>query len=211
MTRSMRGSRRLGAVIAVAAATLLVSGCGAGQIAETALKEPSVPGANQDLRTADGSYKIRNLVLDYPGVEGYQAGDDVTIEVAIFNDTNAAATVTLTSDDARAVQLTSASPSPTEPTSSPEDTERPQSEPTEQAPEGEPARVEIPAGGFVVFSTSSPQRLQLVGLNQALRAGQSVTLTFDFGNGQQLTTEAPVQMPLTPVPPAPPVVEGHRQ
>lgn len=200
MTRSIRGSRRMAALLAAAAATLLVSGCGAGQIAETALKTPTVPGTNPDLRTADGLFKVRNLLLAYPGVEGYPAGGNAVVEVAIFNESANPVTVTISSDSARSVVLTStATPSPTAPTAPPGATQDPLLPPTEPAPAAEPARIEIPAYGYAVFSSTSARQLQLVGLNQAVRAGQSVNLVFDF-NGQQLSAQAPVRVPLTPAP-----------
>ena len=74
MTRSIRGSRRAALLLSgIAAATsLLASGCGAGQVAETALKEPSVQGVN--LTTPNGGYAVRGLLVTYPGTEGYRAG-----------------------------------------------------------------------------------------------------------------------------------------
>ncbi|MFB9239963.1 hypothetical protein ACFFWC_31300 [Plantactinospora siamensis] len=71
------------------------------------------------------------------------------------------------------------------------------------APAG-PASVDIPAHGFVVLDRNSGSYLRLVGLKNALAPGQTVQVTFDV-NGQQLTTAAPVAVPLTPAPTAPPV------
>jgi len=205
-----------------AATVLLASGCGAGQIAETANKKSTVPGANVELRTQDGGfYKVRNLVVSYNGVEGYQAGANAPIEVAIFNDTDRPVTLTVTSDGARAVEFTGGAeaspeaPAPTggTPTESPGATGEasPLPAPAEQPAAGGPARIEIPARGFATFNQRTDRQLQLVGLNEPLKSGQSVNLVFDF-DGRKLTVDAPVMVPLTPAPVASPVVEvegGH--
>ena len=60
------GTRRavlVAGVATVAAAAL--AGCSAGQVAETALKNPSVHGVNA--QNADGSVLIRGLAVAYNG------------------------------------------------------------------------------------------------------------------------------------------------
>ncbi|MFD0823806.1 hypothetical protein ACFQ0D_37020, partial [Micromonospora zhanjiangensis] len=104
MTRSIRGPRRAAlAGAAATAATLLLSGCGAGQIAHTAEMAPTVPGANA--QTTDGNYKIRNLLLAYPGEKGYPAGGNAPVEVGIYNDSHSPVTVKVTVAGARSVVL----------------------------------------------------------------------------------------------------------
>ncbi|MFC8849428.1 MULTISPECIES: hypothetical protein [unclassified Micromonospora] len=218
MTRSIRGSRRAALLLSgVAAATgLLATGCGAGQVAETAMKEPSVQGVN--IQTPDNAYKVRGLYVEYPGAEGYQAGANAAVNAVLYNDTQSPVTVTVTTDSARDIVISggasasaspsaSASESPSENASpsgsaSPSEgaAESPSASPSPSAPAGEPARFEIPALGYVQLNVQGGRPLQLVGLNQALLAGQQVNLTFDFGNGRVLTTPAPVGVPLTPLP-----------
>ncbi|HEX5598686.1 MAG TPA: copper chaperone PCu(A)C [Micromonosporaceae bacterium] len=198
MTRSIRGARRAAALLAAAAATIMVlPACSTGQISETANKSPGVSGFNTQLRTPKGVYKIRNLQVAYAGIEGYPAGGDAPLEVAIFNETNDPVTVTITTDSARALVLPSTETTPGQPAESPEGDET-----TEPAPTGEPATFRIPPHGFVTFSPTTRQ-LQLLGLHKALKSGQTVDLTFDF-DGQQLKALAPVTVPLTPVPTASP-------
>ncbi|MFE9693507.1 hypothetical protein [Micromonospora sp. NPDC005806] len=233
MTRSIRGSRGAALLLAgtAAAASLLLSGCGAGQVAETAKKIPSVQGVN--VQTSDNLYKVRGLYVQYPGVEGYRAGANAPLNVVIYNDSKAPVTVTVTTDSARDIQLTgaaqsggpSAAPtgSPTEPASaspsptqsgfaeSPSASASPSASPSEAAPAGRPARLEIPANGFVQLIGTGGQFLQLVGLNNQLLAGQQVNLTFDFGAGKTIKTAAPIGVPLTPNPPASPVVHPREE
>ncbi|MFG1675619.1 hypothetical protein [Micromonospora sp. NPDC049282] len=125
MTRSIRGSRGPALLLAgTAAASLLLSGCGAGQVAETANKIPSVQGVN--VQTSDNLYQVRGLYVQFPGPKGYEAGANAPLNVVIYNDSKAPVTVTVTTDSAREVVLTggagssgAATPtgSPTEPAS----------------------------------------------------------------------------------------------
>ncbi|MFI6823573.1 hypothetical protein ACIBJE_21920 [Micromonospora sp. NPDC050187] len=236
MTRSIRGSRRAAVLLAGAAATgLLVSGCGTGQIAETAVKEPSVQGVNTG--TPDGTYLVRGLVVDFPGGEGYPAGGDAPLSVVLYNDTPDPVTVTVSTDSAREIVLAGAgaspsaspagpsepvTPSPSAPASpsgpasptpadpaSPTPTGQVSPSPTETAPAGAPPTVEIPPFGYAQLNRQGGRFLQLVGLNEQLRAGQQVNLIFDFGNGKRVTTPAPVGVPLSPQAPPSPIIERH--
>jgi hypothetical protein len=231
--RSFRGSRRAAVLLPgiAAAAGLLLSGCGAGQISETASKVPSIQGVN--LQTGDGRYAVRAAALAYPGVEGYQAGDDALLNVVLHNDSPDPVTVTVTSSDAREVVLTTVaaatSPSPTgspSPTTSPTSEQSPEGSPspdnppspdnspspspTESPTSSGPARIEIPPLSHVQLNTEGEQVLQLLGLNETRLPGQTVTLTFDFG-GETVTSPAPIAVPLTPLPQPSPIIERHTE
>ncbi|MEH0969762.1 hypothetical protein V6U77_01285 [Micromonospora sp. CPCC 205546] len=236
MTRSIRGSRRAALLLSgMAAATgLLLSGCGAGQVSETANKEPSVQGVNLSAR--NGEYAVRGLLVDFPGTEGYKAGANAVLNAVIYNDSRNPVTVTVTTDSAREVVITGAgataspsaspsdSPSPSAPESpsqpaspgatespsqpaSPGATESPSAPESPAAPAGEPARIEIPPLSYVQLNTEADRVLQLIGLNESLRSGQNVFVTFDFGNGVTVTGPAPVAVPLTPAAPPSPIIE----
>ncbi|MEU8258792.1 hypothetical protein AB0C06_31525 [Micromonospora inaquosa] len=236
MTRSIRGSRRAALLLSgIAAASLLASGCGAGQIAETALKEPSVQGVN--LTTNNGSFSVRGLLVDFPGTEGYRAGQDAGLGVVIYNDSKETVTVTVTTESAREVVISggSASPSPSasesasmSPSSSTSGSPSPSVTPSEtgsssatpSAPEsarasgsaspaapGQPARIELAPLSYIQFNSEATSQLRLIGLTEALRSGQNVVVTFDFGNGNTVTGQAPVAVPLTPAAPPSPIIE----
>lgn len=239
MTRSIRASRRAALLLAAvgAAGTLLVSGCGAGQIAQTANMAPSVPGVNADVAAEGGSYSVRNLVVAYPNPEGYRSGSNAPLEMVLINDTDKPVTVTFGTDSARSLVLAGASALPTPPAGAPTPggTEASASggadvDPTDQptatrtppptgsvqplptasfeAPAGASPRIEIPARSSVLLNRTGGRFLQLEGLNEELRPGQSVNLQFDFG-GQRLSTRVPVTVPLSPAPVGSPVVEGE--
>jgi hypothetical protein len=248
VTRSIRGSRRAALLLSgIAAATsLLASGCGAGQIAETALKEPSVQGVN--LTTPNGAYSVRGLLVTYPGTEGYRAGQDAPLNAVIYNDSKSTVTVTVTTQSAREVLISGGSASPTPSASesasatpsgsaSPSTTESGSASPsatpsetgsssaTPSAPEsarasgsasaaasGQPARIELAPLSYLQLNSESTSQLRLVGLTEALRSGQNVVVTFDFGNGNTVTGPAPIAVPLTPAAPVSPIIEregGH--
>ena len=237
MTRSIGGYRRAAVLLAGAtAATLLVSGCGAGQIAETANKASAIPGVNVDLEVTDGSYKIRNLLVAYKDTNPYPAGGNAALSVAIFNDTAKEVTVKVTSDSARSVVIAGATPTPAQPpatptpsapgsvsptaattpaegateSQSPRPTGSPQPVPSVAVPPSDgPATLKIPAHGFVILGPSGGSFLQLEGLRAALRTGQTVNLVFDF-DGKQIATTASVSVPLSPAPVAPPVNKDAR-
>ncbi|RBJ11604.1 hypothetical protein DRA43_00265 [Micromonospora provocatoris] len=195
---SIREFRRASALPAAMAALtgLLLSGCGAGQIAETADKVPSVQGVNAE--TADGEYAIRGLLVSFPGLDGYAAGDDAVLNVVVYNDSESAVTVTVTSQDARDVVITdadrAAGTAVARPTSS-------------ATPTARPARVQVPPLDHVQLNTEVQQALRLVGLDESLRPGQNAFVTFDFGNGYTITAPAPVAVPLSPVAPPTRIIE----
>ncbi|MEU7802142.1 hypothetical protein AB0B10_23020 [Micromonospora arborensis] len=254
MTRSIRGSRRAALLLSGIAATgLLASGCGTGQIAETALKEPSVQGVS--LTTNNGSFSVRGLLVDYPGTEGYRAGQDAPLSAVIYNDSKQTVTVTITTESARDVRISggSASPSPSasesvptsqspsgspspstsasgsaRPTATPSGSARPTATPSEtgsssatpSAPEsarasgsaspaapGQLARIELAPLSYIQFNSEATSQLRLIGLTEALRSGQNVSVTFDFGNGNTVTGQAPIAVPLTPAAPPSPIIE----
>ncbi|MGC4818104.1 hypothetical protein [Micromonospora sp. DT63] len=247
MTRSIRGPRRAALLLSgIAAATsLLASGCGAGQIAETALKEPSVQGVS--LTSPNGSYSVRGLLVTYPGTEGYRAGQDAPLEAVIYNDSKSTVTVTITTQSAREVLISGGSASPTPsasesasatpstsasgsatPSASESRSASPSATPSEtgsssatpSAPEsarasgsasaaapGQPARIELAPLSYIQLNSQATTQLRLIGLTEALRSGQNVIVTFDFGNGNTVTGQAPIAVPLTPAAPASPIIE----
>ncbi|MDG4833482.1 hypothetical protein O7627_29855 [Solwaraspora sp. WMMD1047] len=221
MMRSIRHSRWVALLVGGVATTagLMLSGCSAGQIAETANKVPSAQGVNAE--TANGEYAIRGLLLAFPGLDGYEAGDNAIMNVVIYNDSPSPVTVTVTSQDAREVVIANAEPaagtavSPTEiPLTTPPpagtDSPRPDARPTgspSPSPSARPARVQIPPLGHVQLNTEAEQVLQLVGLDESLRSGQNAFVTFDFGNGYTVTAPAPVAVPLSPAGPPSQIIE----
>jgi hypothetical protein len=228
VTRSKFGTRRRAVLLAglavAASASLLLTGCGSGQVSSTADTAPAIDGVDTDVQAANGAgtYSVRNLTADFK-VEGYPAGSDVRLAVALYNNTGSPVTVRVSSPGAAEVRLVNpnATPSPTTPPAEPTATATPggatpTATPTPAAPPpppaapGGPAEITIPPAGFVTLNQAQGSYLLLTGLREELNDGNTVPVVFDFG-GQQVTTEAGLAVPLSPLPRGPRVVpdEGH--
>ena len=83
MTRSMmRGATAFAASAAVVAG-LLLAGCGAGQGTQTEGQQPPISGVN--VNSADNMILLRNLAIEYAGIEGYERGESAPVHVRIAN------------------------------------------------------------------------------------------------------------------------------
>jgi hypothetical protein len=90
------GTRRAALVAGVATvAAVALAACSAGQVAETALKNPSTDGVNA--QNSDASVLIRGLAVTYPGTEGYESGANAPLEVNLYNETAQEITVLVSS------------------------------------------------------------------------------------------------------------------
>jgi hypothetical protein len=90
------GTRRAALVAGVATvAAVALAACSAGQVAETANKNPSVYGVNT--QNSDASVLIRGLAVAYPGSSGYEAGANAPLEVNLYNETTSEITVLVSS------------------------------------------------------------------------------------------------------------------
>jgi len=104
VTRSIaarhRSGRLLAAAAGVAAAVLSLSACGAGQIAATATIVSAVPGGSAtvgvpDLTDVNSQIQIENVLVEYPGVGGWAAGQSAPVSLRIANQTQSPITVKL--------------------------------------------------------------------------------------------------------------------
>jgi len=213
------GTRRAALATGVATlAAIALAGCSAGQVAETALKNPSVYGVNS--ASSDRSVFIRNLAVAYPGTAGYPAGADAPLNVVLSNQTKQAITVLVSSRpaadpadvvSAKAVGLTGGSAAPSapstavpEPAGSPSPDQTPSAQPSATGAATRPARIEIGPLGFVAFLPRDAEKLVAVGLSGKLLPGQSLNLVFEFSNGADpLVVQAPMAVPLSPASRAP--------
>jgi hypothetical protein len=227
------GTHRVALAAGVATvAVIALGGCSAGQVAETAILKPPIAGVNA--QTPDGALLVRSLQVVYNNPTGYPAGGNAPLEVALYNETRQAITVEITSAplqadrpdvvSARQVGLTggaaaaspSANPEPsgTVPTATPgpptdqvPETGEPTSlPPTSAAPAAatQPARITIQGLSSAIYRSGDDQSLQLIGLSDALRPGNSVNLSFQVNTSNQpLILQAPVAIPLSPASRAP--------
>lgn len=221
------GTRRAALVAGAATvAALALGGCSAGQVAETAILDTPIAGVNSQSKS--GSVLIRNLQVEYNGVEGYASGEAAPLELSLYNQTSEPVTVTITPQllteqsqvvTAKQVGFVSTATvttpgqveASTEPGSGAPSTEPgsagPSAEPGSAVPSAEPtatiepARIEIAPKGSALFRPTDTRQLQITGLEEELKPGMAVSLTFEFSNGDdKLQLAAPVASPLTPAP-----------
>lgn len=83
MTRS---SRRRARALLLAAGTVFLAGCAAGQDAQTAYQSPAIDGANGGI----GQLALRDVRLSYPPDGVYRAGSDARLELVLINGGGAA-------------------------------------------------------------------------------------------------------------------------
>jgi hypothetical protein len=234
------GIHRLVLATGVAAAVAIaLSGCSAGQVAETAVKKPSNPGVNAD--NSNRTVAVRNLSVVYPGEEGYDAGENAPLELGLFNQSTAPVTVTISSkppaqQGEEAVTATqigvaggaspSASASASASASTPSGENEPStpasppspsasasaSGPAEPKQSFQPARIEIPAMSQVTFLPGDAGAPTAVDLSGKLTQGTAISLVFEFSNGAEpLEVLAPISTPLSPAPRGSAEVAGHEE
>jgi copper(I)-binding protein len=210
-------------LLATVAGTTLLVGCGAGQEAQTAGNEPSVPGVSADLR----GIAVRNVQIEYPDREArtYPKGGSAPLEVRIFNTgTEADALVQAESEAAEHVVLVNSGgegsdvcpratvslpaaeptlrpdratrPARTAPGISPSGTAEPS--PTIPAPSRPAGNAEFAvelAPGSCALLVTGRYRLELSGLRQELAPGDVVPVTFSFREAGEVTLQVPFGLP----------------
>ncbi|MCU7727261.1 hypothetical protein ODJ79_26325 [Actinoplanes sp. KI2] len=199
------GTRRVAlAAGAAMAAVIALSGCSAGQVAETAILESPISGLNT--QSPGGALLIRNLQVPYNNPTGYPANGTAPLQVSLFNQTEQPLTVTITSkpqtnvvpEVVSAMQVgVGAPPSSSGASAAP------------STPALQPAKFTIPALGSQVFNPEGgPTTLLAQGLSNALKPGYSLALTFQVENGPAFEAMAPFAIPTSPASRAP-GIEGE--
>lgn len=98
MTRSIAGRHRTGRLVAASAgiaaifATASLAACSAGQIAETSLIVPAVPGGSTVVTVpnpgdANSAILLQNVTIGYSSPAGYPAGGNAPVSLRIVNQT----------------------------------------------------------------------------------------------------------------------------
>jgi copper(I)-binding protein len=220
----LQNRRVLGGGVLALAAALVLTGCGAGQIAQTAGQEPAVNGAYAQA----GALAIRDAALQFPpNGEAYTAGSPASLMLTIVNETGQDDELLgVTSDAASgaviqgskiivsrnslvvtpskqtgatggdAASVTSTPSSPASPTS-PATTS---SGSGTSAPASSTTTTTSTSTSAPVTTSSAPvavgkASIVLQGLKQAVWPGQNVRVTFTFRDAGSVTVDLPIASP----------------
>lgn len=202
------GTRRVAqAAGAAMAAVIALSGCSAGQVAETALLKSPISGLNT--QSPDGALLIRNLQVAYNDPTGYPANSTAPLQVALFNQTEQPITVTISSKPqtdvvagvVSAMQIGVGAPAPS-----------PDASAAPSTPALQPAKFTIPALGSQTFNPEGGSTtLQAQGLSDTLKPGYSLALTFQLENGPAVDALAPFAIPTSPASRAPGIPDENQE
>lgn len=162
----MKAGVRLAA--ALAAAALALTGCGAGQVTQTADTVPAITGVDVDA----GSLALRDLQVEYAGDGGYPEGGQAPLRVWIANEGQAPVALTaVTSPAAESVVLDAADAAAAE------------------------FPIVIAPDAYVRLSSGDGPFLVLEGLTQPVSANAPVEVSFTFDNGEVVTANLPLGQP----------------
>ncbi|SDD05806.1 copper chaperone PCu(A)C [Glycomyces harbinensis] len=204
---------------ALTAAGLALTGCGAGQNAQTSEMKPAIAGVDVNA----GSLALRDLQVDFGESGSYPEGGAAPLRVWIANEGDQTVVLeAVTSPDAEAVTLAtevvvadpSESPSDDAPaggdeSASPDETasETPTGDasPTAEATEGDEGSaellgervfaIEIKPKSYVRLAPVGGSFLMLEGLKQDVGLGSTVEVVFTFSDGATATAHLPVGQP----------------
>jgi hypothetical protein len=233
-TPSRRRSRIAALLAAPAVVACLLSGCSAGQDAQTARMVPPVPGAEANSKP-HGQAALRNVQIRYNNPQGYPARATAPLSVYIANNdllkplVLRGVTAASTKGGARlgsvvlmggtpdigvagglqSIPATSPSPSavPSPVASGRRASAAPSAAGAPAAPSAAvaPASLTIPANGYARLTMEAGAYLAITSIAEPLGPGSSALVTFTFEGEDPLEIAVPFGVPLSPVPPLPPL------
>ncbi len=215
-TPPRRGSLRMRLALAVLGRTaaLVLSGCGAGQMAATRQQgAQAIDGSNGGV----GPMLVRNVVLSYPenGTNFYPEGADAPLELVIVNEGNQPDTlVSVSTPAAREVLIQGNTQIPSGTAFTVIKVDEPHTSPILPVPPLPLPRPQQPSAPAAPEADSSIRlgfgelRIVLIDLIRPIRAGESVPVTFLFRNAGEVTVPVPIansgftreEIPRTPGP-----------
>ncbi len=214
---------RAGAVVlGTALSALLVTGCAAGQDAQTVNQRPPIDGAS----ASAGNIAVRAAGLAAPEGTFYAKGDPAQLELVLVNNGTSDDTLTsVTSPAAGGAQFGSAGSSGTT-SGSPSDSSSPSASDSSSARSSASASdssasgsasssssaatstpIPLPHGGSVMIGYGDGPSVTLTGLTQPLYPAQTIPVTLTFGSGATVTLTLAVKL-ATSVPSAPVVTDA---
>ena len=174
-----------GLLLALAMLSLLLTGCSAGQQAQTATEQPTNDEASADV----GSLSLRDIAIASPSGGRYARGADARLDMVITNNdvVTPDALVEVRTDAAERVTVSPAGGSTGTESARLADTS---------------TEVEIPPDSAVSFRGARPS-VTLDGLTRPMLPGEVVQVTFVFARAGAVTATIAIAVPISPIPPAP--------
>jgi hypothetical protein len=224
-TPSRRRSRIAALLAAPAVVACLLSGCSAGQDAQTARMVPPVPGAEANSKP-HGQAALRNVQIRYNNPQGYPARATAPLSVYIANNdllkplvlrgVTAASTkggarlgsVVLmggTPDIGVAGGLQSIPATSPSPSAVPSPVASAAGAPAAPSAAVAPASLTIPANGYARLTMEAGAYLAITSIAEPLGPGSSALVTFTFEGEDPLEIAVPFGVPLSPPPPRSPL------
>ena len=183
-------TRRVVTALALAAgATLTLSACGAGQISQTAIQVAAINGNNAEV----GSIALRNVHVIYPNSEEYsiEPGGTALLGFTVVNlDTRTPDVLTdISTEFASSVNAEEIEIAPQSSVIAGESTETARLDESPQPAQTQETPPDAPSIATV----------ELVGLNELVRPGLTVPVTFSFAEAGDITVSVPIDAgPITP-------------
>lgn len=183
MSRNRRPLRTLaGAAGAVALSGLLLSGCGTGQISQTAEQVSATNGLN----TTVGQVDLRDVQIAYPAAPAgpaalYARGSSAPVRATLINTGSVAdRLVSVSTPAASSVQI--------------------------QGDPAMPQNVALVSAGNSSLTPTDAREVQLVagGLTQPIASGTTIPMTFVFERAGSVTVDVPTAIPADGAPGAEP-------
>jgi hypothetical protein len=183
-TTAWRCARRRsrGVAIAVAVLTaLLVSGCGAGQQAQTSRMVAAIPGVDADA----GPIALRDLLVPYRA-GGYPGGSDVPLVVRLINTGEEPVTVTRVTPGPGGYMLVPARHITVRATDG-------------SGSRGASRRLVVPPGTEVALVPGSGPYLMAEHVKESMGYDAALPVRFTFSTGQSVVVDVPMAPPTYPV------------
>lgn len=235
MIRSTAGRPRVAVAALVAAGVTLLTGCHAGQQAQTAEQIPTIDGNFAQV----GDLALRDITIEYPEKGSWPQGGDARVEMVVVNEARRSDTLVSVRSEAASGAELSATPAGTatptasgepQPSETPSGTASPTASPTGSpsgTPSGSGSPSGTPSGSGTPTASPTPEEevattiaipgaglvafradgpeILLTGLTRLLRPGQVVPITFVFQEAGEVTVNVAVAIPEEEVEPAPTV------
>ncbi|MEU6250776.1 hypothetical protein [Glycomyces sp. NPDC047010] len=213
------GRRAAALAIGAAALALALTGCGAGQHAETSKMQTAISGVDADA----GSVALRDVQIDFGDAGNYREGGQAPLRVWMANNGDEAVSlVAVTSPVAEAVTLATevveVEESPAEESPSAEATTPGESASPGEDASGSPSAdaspdaeetvaelvgerefaIELAPSDYARLAPSTGSFLLLEGLKEDVTMGTRVEVAFTFSNGETVVLDVPMGIPDVP-------------